>query len=210
MLFTHRPFLFYLGARSCSRFATQVAAVAVGWQIYELTGSAFQLGMIGLVQFIPSALMVFIAGHVADRYDRRRVIALSQIAEAITAGYLAFGTYGGWITVPGIFVAMVVLGLATGFESPAVAALLPGVVPEGEVQRGTAVSTGAAQIRHDHRTGNRRLCLRRGAEPALRADGRSLAAGGAVRACHRARAGARQPYLDVVEGVVRRRCFRAA
>jgi MFS family permease len=146
MLFTHRPFLFYLGARSCSRFATQVAAVAVGWQIYELTGSAFQLGMIGLVQFIPSALMVFIAGHVADRYDRRRVIALSQLAEAITAGYLAFGTYGGWITVPGIFVAMVVLGLATGFESPAVAALLPGVVPEGEVQRGTAVSTGAAQI----------------------------------------------------------------
>jgi MFS family permease len=90
--------------------------------------------------------MVFIAGHVADRYDRRRVIALSQLAEAITAGYLAFGTYGGWITVPGIFVAMVVLGLATGFESPAVAALLPGVVPEGEVQRGTAVSTGAAQI----------------------------------------------------------------
>ncbi|HEY4204037.1 MAG TPA: MFS transporter [Xanthobacteraceae bacterium] len=146
MLFSHRPFLFYLGARSCSRFASQVAAVAVGWQIYELTGSAFQLGMIGLVQFIPSALMVFVAGHVADRYDRRRVMALSQLVEALTAAYLALGTFGGWITVPGIFAAMVVLGLATGFESPAVAALLPSVVPEGEVQRGTAVSTGAAQI----------------------------------------------------------------
>ncbi len=146
MLFSHRPFLFYLGARSCSRFASQIAAVAVGWQVYELTGSAFQLGMIGLVQFIPSALMVFVAGHVADRYDRRRVMALCQLAEALTSAYLALGTFGGWITVPGIFAAMVVLGLATGFESPAVAALLPSVVPEGEVQRGTAVSTGAAQI----------------------------------------------------------------
>lgn len=146
MLFSHRPFLFYLGARSCSRFASQIAAVAVGWQVYELTGSAFQLGMIGLVQFIPSALMVFVAGHVADRYDRRHVMALCQLAEALTSAYLALGTFGGWITVPGIFAAMVVLGLATGFESPAVAALLPSVVPEGEVQRGTAVSTGAAQI----------------------------------------------------------------
>jgi len=146
MLFTHRPFLFYLGTRSCTRFATQIAAVAVGWQVYELTGSALDLGMIGLVQFVPSALVVFVAGHTADHYDRRWVIALCQLVEALTAAYLALGTFGGWISVPGIFIAMTVLGLATGFESPAIAALLPGVVPEGEVQRGTAISTGAAQV----------------------------------------------------------------
>ena len=142
MLFTHRPFLFYLGTRSCTRFATQIAAV----EVYELTGSAFDLGMIGLVQFVPSALVVFVAGHAADHYDRRWVIALCQLVEALTAAYLALGTFGGWISVPGIFIAMTVLGLATGFESPAIAALLPGVVPEGEVQRGTAISTGAAQV----------------------------------------------------------------
>ena len=97
MLFTHRPFLFYLGTRSCTRFATQIAAVAVGWQVYELTGSAFDLGMIGLVQFVPSALVVFVAGHAADHYDRRWVIALCQLVEALTAAYLALGTFGGWI-----------------------------------------------------------------------------------------------------------------
>jgi len=146
MLLNHRPFLFYVGARSLSRFATQIAAVAVGWQVYELTGSAFDLGMIGLVQFIPTALLVFVAGHAADRYDRRRVMACCQLAQGVVAGYLAWGTLGGWITVTGIFVAMAVLGAAAGFESPATAALLPGVVPEGEVQRGTAISTGAAQF----------------------------------------------------------------
>ena len=146
MLFTHKPFLFYVGARSFSRFASQVAAVAVGWQVYELTGSALQLGMIGLVQFIPTALLVFVAGHAADRYDRRRVMAVCQIAECAVASFLTWGTLGGWITVPQIFVAMAVLGIAGGFESPAASALLPGVVPEGGVQRGTAISTGAAEI----------------------------------------------------------------
>ena len=65
-LFASRPFLLYLGARSFSEFSYQIATVAVGWQIYELTGSAFDLGMVGLVQFIPSALLVFAAGHAAD------------------------------------------------------------------------------------------------------------------------------------------------
>ena len=65
----HPPLLFYLWSRSCSEFSYQIATVAVGWQIYELTGSAFYLGLSGLVQFIPSALLVFAAGHAADRYD---------------------------------------------------------------------------------------------------------------------------------------------
>jgi len=145
-LLRNASFLLYLGSRTFSRFAAQIAAVAVGWQVYEMTGSAFNLGMIGLVQFIPTALVVFIAGHAADRYDRRRVMAACQIVQGVFGAGLAWGTLGGWITVPQIFVAMGVLGAAAGFESPAVSALLPGVVPEGQVQRGTAVSTGAAQV----------------------------------------------------------------
>src|ERR1700759_865568 len=69
-LLGQRSFLAYLGARCVSEYAYQIATVAIGWQIYELTGSAFQLGMVGLVQFIPSALLVFAAGHGADRYGR--------------------------------------------------------------------------------------------------------------------------------------------
>ena len=58
---SHRPFLLYLWSRSFSRFCSQIAAVAVGWQIYELTGSAFDLGMVGLVQFLPTGVLVFVA-----------------------------------------------------------------------------------------------------------------------------------------------------
>lgn len=73
-LLRHRPFLLFLLSRSLSRFASQMAAVAIGWQLYALTGSAFDLGMVGLVQFLPTALLVFVAGHAADRFERKRVI----------------------------------------------------------------------------------------------------------------------------------------
>ena len=63
-------FLFFLLSRSLSRFSSQIAGVAIGWQIYDLTGSAFDLGMVGLVQFLPTALLVFVAGSAADRYAR--------------------------------------------------------------------------------------------------------------------------------------------
>ena len=84
-LLRHGPVLFFLLSRSLSRFASQIAAVAIGWQIYDITGSAFQLGMVGLVQFLPTALLVFVAGHAADRFERKRVVQLCQFAEAATA-----------------------------------------------------------------------------------------------------------------------------
>ncbi len=62
-LLRHRSFLLFLLSRSLSRFSSQIAAVAIGWQIYDLTGSAFDLGMVGLVQFLPTALLVFVAGR---------------------------------------------------------------------------------------------------------------------------------------------------
>jgi MFS family permease len=145
-LLRHRPFLFYFGARIFSEFSLMVGAVAVGWQIYALTNSAVALGMVGLVQFIPTALLVFIAGHAADRYDRRRVVQLCQIVDCLAAIFLAWGSIAGWINAPMIFAAVAVLGVTTAFESPAVTALLPNVVPEGSLQRATAISTGAFQV----------------------------------------------------------------
>lgn len=144
-LFGQRPFLFYFWARGFSEFSSQIAVVAVGWQLYALTNSAFDLGMVGLVQFIPTALLIFAAGHAADRYDRKRVVQICQIAEAATAAFLAWGSFAGWLTVLEIFAAVLVLGTATAFESPAEAALLPGVAPEGLRQKATALSTGAFQ-----------------------------------------------------------------
>jgi MFS family permease len=145
-LLRHRSFVLFLLSRSLSRFSSQIAAVAIGWQIYELTGSAFDLGMVGLVQFLPTALLVFVAGHAADRFDRKRVVQLCQLAEALTVLFLAVSTYAGWLNAAQIYIATFVLGIAGAFESPATAALLPLIAPQGSLQRATAISSGAAQI----------------------------------------------------------------
>ncbi|MBI5323469.1 MFS transporter [Bradyrhizobium sp.] len=139
-------FLNFLLSRSLSRFSSQIAAVAIGWQIYDITGSAFDLGMVGLVQFLPTALLVFVAGHAADRFERKRVVQLCQVAEALTALFLAVSTYAGWLDAVQIYIATFVIGIAGAFESPATAALLPLIAPQGSLQRATAVSSGAAQV----------------------------------------------------------------
>jgi len=146
ILFTHPPFLFYLWARAFSSFSYQIAAVAVGWQVYALTNSAFDLGMVGLVQFLPTAILVFAAGHAADRFDRKRVVQICQIVEGLAAVFLAWGNIAGWLNVAEIFAAVAVLGTARAFESPAAAALLPGVTPEGMLQKGTALSSAVFQV----------------------------------------------------------------
>ena len=87
----HPPFLVYLGARFFSEFSYQIAAVVIGWQIYALTHSAFDLGMAGLVQFAPTALLVFVTGSAADRFSRRRVMQACQIAQGARSGVPGVG-----------------------------------------------------------------------------------------------------------------------
>jgi MFS family permease len=145
-LLRHRSFLLFLLSRSLSRFSSQIGAVAIGWQIYDLTGSAFDLGMVGLVQFLPTALLVFVAGQAADRYERKRVVQICQLVEGLTALLLAWGAYTGSLTVVQIFIATAVLGTAGAFESPTTSALLPLITPQGLLQRATALSSGATQV----------------------------------------------------------------
>lgn len=145
-LFRHGPFMCFSLGRVFSTLAYQMGAVAVGWQVYALTHSPFDLGMVGLWQFIPNAVLTFAAGHAADRYARKQVLQLCQIAEAMVAAFLAWGTFGHWLNVHEIFVAVVVYGGARAFGNPASAAMLPGVVPEGLLQKGTALSSGALQF----------------------------------------------------------------
>jgi MFS family permease len=145
-IFRHRPFAWFFAARVLTELSQQIAAVAVGWQIYTMTNSAAYLGLAGLAQFVPTALLTFVAGGVADRFDRRRVAQLCQTANALTGAYLAFGTYGGWLTVPAMFLAVTIFGITTAFEGPAVAALLPAAAPAGELQRASALDSGAFQV----------------------------------------------------------------
>jgi MFS family permease len=122
-----------------------MSGVAVGWQLYALTHSAFALGMLGLTQFIPMAGLTFFAGHAADRYNRKRVVQICQLIEGTVVALLAWGSFAGWLRPPEIFAAVAVLGSARAFESPSTAALLPGVVPEGMVQKGTTLMSGVFQ-----------------------------------------------------------------
>ena len=145
-LLKHRPFLLFLLSRNFSRFASLIGIVAMGWQLYDLTGSAFALGMVGLVGFLPTGLLVFVAGHVADRYERKRILQVCQLAAALTILFLAWGAYAGWLTAIHIFIVTLVLGTTAAFENPATAALLPLIVPQGSLQRATALSSGSAQL----------------------------------------------------------------
>src|SRR3984957_19097910 len=86
------------------------------------------------------------AGPAADRYDRKRVMQTCLLADGLTAALLAWGTSAGWLTAPAIFAALALLGITAAFESPASAALVPGVAPPGMLQRATALSSGAFQV----------------------------------------------------------------
>jgi MFS family permease len=145
VLFRHRAFQRYFLARCCSEFGYQIVVVAIGWQVYALTHSALALGLVGLAGFVPNAVLTFVAGHVADRYDRRRIVQCGQFVEALTGGVLAWGSFAGWLTVSEIYVAVVVLGCASAFEGPAESALLPAVVPQDMLQRGAAIVGGTWQ-----------------------------------------------------------------
>lgn len=125
--------------------AFQIQAVAVGWQIYDITHSTFMLGMAGLVQFVPIVLFTLVAGHVADRYDRRAVYGIALGAQGIATAVLAVGTWGHWLGITGILTVVGLIGAARSFQGPSTQALLPTLVPEHLVPKAIAWATGAFQ-----------------------------------------------------------------
>ncbi|MFM0289971.1 MFS transporter [Paraburkholderia megapolitana] len=132
-------------ARVLSSVSFQMLAVAIGWHIYALTHSAYALGLVGLAQFVPMFALTLVVGHVADRYDRRRVAAICQMLEALAACVFLIGTLGGWLTAPFIYLLAASVGAARAFESPSISSLLPGIVPREELPRATAWATSANQ-----------------------------------------------------------------
>lgn len=132
-------------ARVLSSISFQMLSVAIGWHIYALTKSAYALGLVGLAQFLPMFVLTLVVGHVADRYDRRRIVAVCQSLLAVASAVFLAGTLGGWLNAPSIYALAACLGAARAFENPTVASLLPAVVPRSELPRATALSTSATQ-----------------------------------------------------------------
>ena len=141
----HPSFVLFWFSRVLSTLAFQIQAVAVGWQMYALTGSTFKLGMVGLTAFLPMVSFSLIAGHVADRYDRRRIASTCQISEGLAVATLAASSLGGWVTPGIIFACVAVIGGARAFDSPAMQALVPGLIPESLLPRAFAWAASASQ-----------------------------------------------------------------
>jgi MFS family permease len=144
-VFHHKPFKLFLCARAATFMAFQMLAVAVGWQIYALTGSAMYLGLVGLAQFMPMFLLTLVVGHVADRYDRRSIARICQAVEGLAAGVLALGSFSGWQSKWSILIIIFIVGGGRAFEGPSLQALLPGLVPIKLFPRAAAWSTSAMQ-----------------------------------------------------------------
>jgi MFS family permease len=140
-----RNFLCYWLARVFSMSAYQVQSVAVAWQVYELTGSALDLGLVGLMQFLPRVLLMAVVGNAADRYDRRRLMLLAQAVQCATMLALAAATAGGFVSRELIFALVVLAGAARSLEHPATLALLPSLMAPSALSRATAMSAAANQ-----------------------------------------------------------------
>ena len=142
-----RPaFLHFLFARVSASLAFQIVSVAVGWQIYELSGSALDLGLIGLAQFLPMAALTLVVGHVADRYDRRKIVAICMAVEVLATLMLAVAALHGLGGKPLIYATLIIMSSARAFEAPTLSTLIPAVVPREWLPRATALSSSGGQI----------------------------------------------------------------
>ena len=144
-LLEQASYIKFASSRFFSSLAFQATTVALGWLVYDRTRNAYDLGFIGLAQFLPMVVLTFVVGHVADRLDRRRIALACQLTELAVVLFLTLGLLMGWLSVPLIFAAVAVLGAATAFERPTMAALLPAVVPSSLLQQAVATSTSIMQ-----------------------------------------------------------------
>ncbi len=137
----YRPYVFHLGALGLHGFAVQILSVAVGWQVYDITRDPFDLGLVGLAQFLPALLLVLVTGFVADRFNRRVIMGLCMAAEIAAAlGLVAF-TLSGSSTVWPVFALLVLIGTARAFFNPASDALAPNLLSREAIPHGISLSS---------------------------------------------------------------------
>lgn len=142
----HRNFAFYLAARVLGTVAVQMQHVAIGWHVYALTGNLYDLGLIGLAQFAPFLLLILPAGHVADRYNRRNIIAFCLGAQLLCGLLLLGFTLTGLSIVWPVFLILTLFGSARAFMMPATQAVLVNMVPAEDFSKAVALSSSTFHI----------------------------------------------------------------
>src|SRR5208282_4644710 len=143
-------FRLYQIARFCVVFGTEMQSVAVGWQVYEITHRPLDLGYTGLVQFLPGVLLFLVAGHVTDRFERRKLLTLCYIGFALSSALLLAITIRAQLqhtapSVYSIFAILFLVGTVRCFSMPASRALLPQLVPEEHFQGAVAWNSSIFQ-----------------------------------------------------------------
>lgn len=140
------PFRRFLGVRLAGTAANQMLLVALGWQMYDLTASAWDLGLVGLVQFLPALALTIPAGQLVDHVDRRGVVVASLLLQAGVAGLLGWASVTGTVGRNLILVLSVVIGIARALQMPAQQALAPMLVPAQLLPRALATSSSVMQV----------------------------------------------------------------
>jgi len=142
----HRDFSCYLAASFLATVALAMQSVALGWQIYDLTGSPFKLGLVGLMEFLPPFALALVTGQIADRFDRRRIMALGLLAEVIAALGLVLMVHLNRVSVLGILVVAFAFGLVRAVTTPAQRAMMPNLVPAEHFPSAVAWSSLSWQV----------------------------------------------------------------
>jgi MFS family permease len=149
--FRFSSFRLYQIARFCIVFCTEMQSVAVGWQVYEITHRPLDLGLTGLVQFLPGIFLFLVAGHVTDRFDRRKLLSLCYLGFAISSALLLFVALNQealhrFGSVRPIFAILFLVGVIRTFSMPSSRALLPQLVPEDHFQNAVAWNSSMFQF----------------------------------------------------------------
>jgi len=144
--FRHSSFAKYWLSRFASAFAAQIVSVAVGWQIYDLTRDPFDLGLVGLVQFLPALLLVLVTGAASDRFGRRLIMGTTLAAEAVAAAILLILTMTGLFEPLTVFATLAAFGVARAFLGPAAASLVVNLVPTEIFANAVSWNASAWQI----------------------------------------------------------------
>jgi MFS family permease len=145
-IFRQRDFTLFLCARLFSAIATQVIMIAIGWQVYHLTGRVLDLGLIGLSQFLPFLCLSLFAGHAADVYDRRLIIMLCMGVFLVCAGLLFTFAHFAVASVWPIFSVLALFGVARAFLQPASQSFLPNIVPLAALGNAMAINSSTFQV----------------------------------------------------------------
>jgi MFS family permease len=127
--FSHRQFNLFQAARVLAVLASQMQSVAIGWQVYAITGRALDLAWVGLAQFFPALLLSLVTGHVADRVERRRILVVCNAALGLLSLALLLLARSGGGHLLGIYAVLVGVGVARAFMGPANQSIVPSLVP---------------------------------------------------------------------------------